>query len=91
MDWGEEIRPGIIRCLNGALLWKTWSQLPLSATKGGASSEDIVQRTGAGVCTQGFTLARQVLYHLTHSTSPFPMVIFGMSNLCPGHPECQSS
>jgi hypothetical protein len=25
---------------------------------------------GTGILTQGFTLARQVLYHLSHSASP---------------------
>jgi hypothetical protein len=31
-----------------------------------------------GICAQGLTLARQVLYHLSHSLALFAVIIFGI-------------
>jgi hypothetical protein len=46
-----------------------------------------------GICTQDLELARQVLYHMSHTPSPFYFPYLGekVSCLHPGQPELYSS
>jgi hypothetical protein len=81
-----------IRSLLGCLNFEAWGRNTYisAASKG---SQRLLSR-GAGVWTQGFTLAKQALYHLSHISSRFSCGYFEDGVLwttCHASLELQSS